>query len=106
MRRLHAVKKQYGDERGNMAKDNSEQVPATAREVVVSVFDAKSVELKPGSRYLLLLRGDNIEEVLIQRVALELKRLGFDSLVVALPSDIEAMVIEQVASVPAEHTGE
>lgn len=71
-------------------------------EVVVSVFDAKSVELKPGSKYLLLLRGENINAYHIQSLSDELKRLGFDSLVVAMPSDVDAVVIEQPSSDPVE----
>lgn len=74
-------------------------------EVVVSVFDAKSVELKPGSKYLLLLRGENIDAYHIQSLSDELKRLGFDSLVVAMPSDVDAVVIEQPIEVPADKKG-
>jgi len=74
-------------------EDKSASVPV--QEMVVSVFDAKSVELKPGSKYLLLLRGDNIEAYMIQRLSDELKRLGFESLVVSVPSDVEAVVIEE-----------
>lgn len=64
-------------------------------EMVVSVFDAKSVELKAGHKYLLLLRGNNIDAYHIQSLSDELKRLGFESLVVSMPPDVEAVVIEQ-----------
>lgn len=67
---------------------------AMTEEMVVSVFEARAVELKPGHQYLLFLRGDNVSDLYIQRLSGELKRLGFESLVVAVPADIEAVVIE------------
>lgn len=85
-----------------MAKASDSKAESAAQEMVVSVFDAKSVELKPGSKYLLLLRGDNIEAYMIQRLSDELKRLGFSSLVVSIPSNAEAVVIEQPGDVPSE----
>ena len=69
------------------------------QEIVVSVYDAKAVELKPGSKYLLLLRGDIAPEEL-DKVSKELKRLGFDALTLAIPSGMEVSIIEQPAEVP------
>lgn len=62
-------------------------------EMVVSVFEARTVELKPGHQYLLFLHGE-VSDLHVQRLSNELKRLGFNALVVALPSDVEAVVIE------------
>lgn len=70
-------------------------------EMVVSVFDAKSIELQPGHKYLLMLRGDGIEAYHIQRLRDELTRLGFDGLVVAMPANAEATIIEQESPAPA-----
>lgn len=70
---------------------------ATSKEIVVSVYDAKAVELKPGSKYLLLLRGE-IEPAELDRVSTELKRLGFDALTLAIPSGMEVSIIEQPQS--------
>lgn len=67
---------------------------AMTEEMVVSVFEARAVELKPGHQYLLFLRGDNISDLYVQRLSDELKRLEFTSLVIAVPSDVEVVVIE------------
>lgn len=76
-----------------MAKE--EESKTVPEEIHVNVFEARTVELKSGHKYLLLLRGSNIDAYHIQSLSDELRRLGFESLVVSMEPDVEAVVIEQ-----------
>lgn len=64
-------------------------------EMHVNVYEARTVELKAKHRYLVLLKGASISDRDIHSLRDELNRLGFEGLVVGLPSDVEVSIIEQ-----------
>jgi hypothetical protein len=52
------------------------------------------IELKPGCKYLLVFKGENIHQPSLDRLQAQLTRMGISSLSVTLDGDIDFQVVE------------